>query len=146
MPEKRPPLLVPTDFGEPAEAALALALGLAPKLDADVVLLHAYEIPPYTYPGAPLIPIVDVAPSVAKAAQAGLDAAVLGAQRTWPRVSGVLRQGKPWREIVDHAAEIAPQIIIMGTHGRSGLERALLGSVAAKVVRATTAPVLTVHE
>ena len=58
---------------------------------------------------------------------------------------GVLKQGPTWQTIVETADEVGAGMIVMGTHGRHGLPRALLGSVAEKVVRTAHTPVLTVH-
>jgi len=54
-------------------------------------------------------------------------------------------EGSPAREIVDHAASIGADLVVMGTHGRSGVDRLLLGSVAERVVRSSPVPVLTVR-
>jgi nucleotide-binding universal stress UspA family protein len=54
-------------------------------------------------------------------------------------------EGTPDREIVKHANEVDCDVVVMGTHGRSGIDRWLLGSVAERVVRRSTVPVLTVH-
>ena len=57
----------------------------------------------------------------------------------------VLRQGMPFEEVNSVAAEVDADLIILGTHGRRGLSRALLGSVAESVIRTATRPVLTIH-
>jgi nucleotide-binding universal stress UspA family protein len=137
-------ILVPHDFGEPADDALEMALWLAPKLDATVVVLHTYEPPSAAYPLAPF-PLIDVGPALAKASESAIDALVSRTKQRWPRTRGMVRAGKPWREILDAASEVSAEMIIMGTAGRRGIERALLGSVAEKVVRNAELPVLTVH-
>jgi nucleotide-binding universal stress UspA family protein len=60
-------------------------------------------------------------------------------------VLGVVRQGSAWREIDDVAREMRADLIVLGTHGRRGVARVILGSVAEKVVRTSPVPVLTVH-
>jgi nucleotide-binding universal stress UspA family protein len=60
-------------------------------------------------------------------------------------VEAILREGVPWEEITKVADEVDADIIVIGTHGRKGLARALLGSVAENVVRTATRPVLTIH-
>jgi len=55
------------------------------------------------------------------------------------------RRGEPYRTILDYADEAVVDVIVMGTHGRRGLDRYLLGSVTEKVVRAATVPVLTIR-
>ena len=57
----------------------------------------------------------------------------------------LLRTGSPWEQVLGAATEVKAGLIVMGTHGRRRLERALLGSVAEKVVRMSRVPVLTVH-
>jgi nucleotide-binding universal stress UspA family protein len=138
-------ILVPHDFGEPADAALEMALSLAPKLDATIVLFHAYEPPSAAYPLAPF-PLMDVVPALAKASQSAIDALVERTKPRWERTRGVVRSGKPWREILDAGKEAGAEMIVMGTAGRRGIERALLGSVAEKVVRTAEIPVITVHQ
>ncbi|RXK49991.1 universal stress protein [Halorientalis pallida] len=56
-----------------------------------------------------------------------------------------VREGSPYREILDYADEVAADMIVMGTHGRRGLDRYLLGSVTEKVVRSADVPVLTIR-
>jgi nucleotide-binding universal stress UspA family protein len=58
---------------------------------------------------------------------------------------GITRQGETWRVIAETAEELGAGLVVMGTHGRRGLPRAILGSVAEKVVRTAPCPVLTVH-
>ena len=137
-------LLVPHDFGEPADAALRMALGIAPKLDATIVVLHVYEPPSAGYARA-AVPVSDVARALADASRAAVEVIVAGVRPEWERTRGIVREGRPWRAIVDAAEELGAEMIIMGTAGRSGIERALLGSVAEKVVRTAHVPVLTVH-
>jgi nucleotide-binding universal stress UspA family protein len=110
-----------------------------------VTLLHAYEMPIPAYPGAPMLPLIDPSVSAARGAAAGLDAMV----QQWraergPKLAGVLRVGRPCHEIVAFAKSAAVDLIVMGTHDRKGPLRAILGSVAEKVVRAAPVPVLTV--
>ena len=137
-------LLVPHDFGEPADDALEMALSMAAKLDAENVVMHAYEPPSAAYPMAP-IPIMDVTPALAKASHAAIDAIVARTKTRWEKTRGMVRSGRAWREILAAAEELNATMIVMGTAGRKGIEHALLGSIAEKVVRASTIPVITVH-
>lgn len=63
----------------------------------------------------------------------------------FPEAKSVLRRGRPWEEILAAAADVEADLIVIGTHGRRGLSRALLGSVAEKVVRVSPVPVMTVR-
>jgi nucleotide-binding universal stress UspA family protein len=68
-----------------------------------------------------------------------------GAEVKTVLVSTVLKSGRAWEQILDTAEKVDAGLIVIGTHGRRGLPRALLGSVAERVVRLSPVPVLTVH-
>jgi nucleotide-binding universal stress UspA family protein len=137
-------ILVPHDFSETSEAALSYALDLAEKLGARVTILHTYDV---THGFAVSVqPTAALVAEVRHAARAALDRAVARSQRPGVAVDGQLRQGSTWSEIDALAAEAHADLIVMGTHGRRGISRALLGSVAEKVVRTGPCPVLTVHQ
>jgi nucleotide-binding universal stress UspA family protein len=88
----------------------------------------------------------EMAGQIQRAATTALDGVGSRAQRSGVKVDTVLRHGPAWSEILAVAAETKADLIVMGTHGRRGLARALLGSVAEKVVRTASCPVMTVRE
>lgn len=136
-------ILVPTDFGEPASRALESAIAVAEKFDARLTLLHASWLPPSMvtpYAEGIYWPTGDVT----KAAQKELDATLAKARERYSKAEGVVLGGEPWQVILDTARERACDLIVMGTHGRHGLSRVFLGSVAEKVVRLSPVPVLTI--
>lgn len=133
-------ILVPTDFNEPANHALDLALSLAEKLDGEVTLLHVQFIPQANYDLEALWPSEEAAAS----AQRAIDAAVVQAKKRYARCQGALRTGSPAEQIVATARQRGADLIVMGTHGRQGMMHALLGSVAERVLRTSPVPVLTV--
>ncbi|WP_437966225.1 universal stress protein [Sorangium sp. So ce260] len=140
-------LLLAHDFDETSELALDTAIELARKLSAKVVVAHVYSVPVYSFPeGSSLIPSAEDAARLADAAQRSLDR-VLERQRAAGDVemSGVLRAGVPDEEICQLADEIGADMIVIGTHRRGAVARALLGSVAQRVVRAAKVPVLTIR-
>jgi nucleotide-binding universal stress UspA family protein len=137
-------ILVPHDFSETAEHALAFALDLARKLDASIILTHVYELPTYGFPNGPAM-TAEMAAHIERAARTALEGVASRVQSRAVNVGAVLRQGAPWSEIVALAKEARIDLIVMGTHGRRGFARVLLGSVAEKVVRMAPCPVLTVH-
>jgi len=137
-------ILVPHDFSETAERALTFALDLAEKLGAGVTVMHAYEIPSFGYPGGPGMS-VEMAGQIERAARAALEGVASRARRPGVEVGSTLRQGVPWSEIVAVVQETKADLVVMGTHGRRGFARMLLGSVAEKVVRTAPCPVVTVH-
>ena len=133
-------LLVPTDFGEAAACALDLALTIAVKFGSTVILLHAYDLLVPTYAEGLGWPILDVE----RLARKELDAARVKAQSLYPAVEAVLVCGDPVRGILETAEKHNADMIVMGTHGRRGLSRLILGSVAGKIVRLSPIPVVTV--
>jgi nucleotide-binding universal stress UspA family protein len=120
-----------------------MATELATKFGASLTLLHTYEVPVYGYPGV-VIP-ADLSDSIRDAAQAHLDRQLAELRKRVPKAEGVLSMGIPWREIGGAIERIHADLVVMGTHGRRGVNRMLVGSVTEKVVRTSPVPVLTVH-
>jgi len=137
-------ILVPVDFTDTSGAALDYAIDLASQLGARVTALHAYEIPVFGFPDGALIATADVTARIGQAAQQALTKEVEQRKGKVP-LESVLRTGVAWEEINAVAADRAADLIVIGTHGRRGLARALLGSVAENVVRTAKVPVLTIH-
>jgi nucleotide-binding universal stress UspA family protein len=137
-------ILVATDFTESAQCALDLAVEMCRKFAADLTLVHCWEAPSYSYGGGLYVP-VDLITPIEKGASRALEEALTELKKRIPGAKSVLRTGSAWEEILVAAAAIQADLIVVGTHGRRGLNRALLGSVAEKVVRMAEMPVLTVH-
>jgi nucleotide-binding universal stress UspA family protein len=136
-------ILVPTDFADPAERALELAIDLSKKYGAALTLLHVYDVPVYPYTWA--APSADQQAAIRAAAQRHLDDAVTELRKQVPDAQGVLSCGSPWEEIQKAAENTRASLIVMGTHGRRGLDHMLLGSVTEKTLRLSRIPVLTVR-
>jgi nucleotide-binding universal stress UspA family protein len=137
-------VLIATDFTESAQCALDLAVAMAHKFEADLTLVHCWEAPSYAYGGGLYVP-VDLITPIERGASRALEDALTELKKRVPKAKSVLRSGTAWEEILVAAAAIQADLIVVGTHGRRGLNRALLGSVAEKVVRMAEVPVLTVH-
>lgn len=137
-------ILVPHDFSETADVALAMALDLAEKMRARVTILHAYEVPTYVFPES-VVATADLIGQIRGAADEALASLVERSRRPGVQVDTALRQGVAWSEIDRAAQELGADLVVMGTHGRRGLSRALIGSVAERVVRTAPCPVLTVR-
>lgn len=134
-------ILVPTDFGEPAERATDYALALAGKFDAKLTLMHVvYAIPTYAYADGFSWPVEELE----KAAEEALATAVATVKQRYAGIESALVKGAPWQEILLVAKQRAVDLIVMGTHGHRGLSRMFLGSVAERVVRMSPVPVLTI--
>ncbi len=137
-------ILVPVDFGELSEATVEKAVAFAEGLGATVTVLHVYEYSLWGIDGGPESAI-EPARRLRHAAEKELDRLVDAYGSRGVGVAGLMREGIPWSEILDYASHNAIDLIVMGTHGRKGLPHALLGSVAEKIVRTSTIPVLTLR-
>jgi nucleotide-binding universal stress UspA family protein len=139
-------ILAPTDFSEVASYATDTAIELAKTFAVPVVLMHSYEIPVYSYPAIPYVPATDLTESLEQAAKQGLDFVRRKYELSGVEITTVVQIGVAWEQIISTAKNIDAGLIVMGTHGRRGLPRALMGSVAEKVVRLSPIPVLTLRE
>jgi nucleotide-binding universal stress UspA family protein len=137
-------ILVPHDFSATAEAALSYATALALKLGARITVLNVYELPSYGY-GEALGFTAEILSDIQRASEEGVKIAADRARSAGVEVNDAVRQGPAWSEIDAAANELGVDLIVMGTHGRKGLSRAFLGSVAEKVVRTAPCPVLAVR-
>jgi nucleotide-binding universal stress UspA family protein len=134
-------ILVPIDFEAASMKALTTAKELSARLGGEVVLVHAYQLPVYTYPGIEPTLLPGFHGEVTAAAQRALDELC----RREGGLRGILREGEPSSEILAVAEAEKAAMIVMGTHGRTGIAHLFLGSVAEKVVRKSAIPVLTVR-
>jgi nucleotide-binding universal stress UspA family protein len=138
-------ILVPTDFSEPSKVALEYAVMLAKKLDAKVHLVHAYELPVVGFPDGTLTITADMAARIIDAARDSLAQLVDEYKKRGFELTSSIEQADPRDGVLAAAKKVNADLIVMGTHGRRGLSRALIGSVAEGVVRRSPIPVLTVH-
>ena len=129
--------LVPLDFSACADLALEHAIGLATKLQARLTLLHVTHLP--------LVSEANIAPYQAEIeanARRALEACLKRVHDAGVEGCIALVFGVPWREIIAMAKTQGADLIVMGTHGRTGFEQLFLGSVAERVVRLAPCPVL----
>ncbi len=137
-------ILVPTDFSASSQRALETAVSLAVAFGAKLTLTHSCEVPGYAYVGM-MAPPIDYLTPLREAGQSLLLKAVESVRERVPGTAGLLRSGPPWQQTLEVAKDVGADLIVMGTHGRSGLAHAFLGSVAEKVVRMSPIPVLTLR-
>ena len=137
----------PIDFSDASRAAMEVAADLARRFEADLMLLHAYPIPGYTFPDGSVVASPKMMQDLADQAQKHLEEWRLEAEKLVgaPRVTSEKAVGEPAAEILEAAKDTRADLIVMGTHGRTGLEHALMGSIAERVVRRANCPVLTVR-
>jgi len=134
-------ILHPTDFSPGSAAAFGVACDLARDYDARLVVLHAF---------GPVVPIaaegVIISPDLGElreVARKELDA--IRPPNPAIRLERAVREGPSTQAILDAAREFQADLIVMGTHGRTGFRRLLLGSVTEEVLREAPCPVLTVR-
>jgi nucleotide-binding universal stress UspA family protein len=139
-----PHFLVPVDFSTYSDEALAYAIALATKLRARVTVLHViHQLPmgvsdapsPLPYPALYL-------QELEAEVQQRLDTQRQQIQKAGLEGESLMTHGVPFQAIVDMARDQHVDLIVMGTHGRTGVHHLLMGSVAEKVVRLAPCPVL----
>jgi nucleotide-binding universal stress UspA family protein len=146
-------ILVTSDFSDLAREAYRWAASLARGSGARIVVAHVLEedlaaaIP--VLPGGVQPEVIDLPrfrEESRKAAAEALEGVAEEFRREGLAAETAIRPGRPFVEIVRLARELPADLIVMGTHGRSGLRHALIGSVAERVVRKSPCPVLTVKQ
>jgi len=138
-------ILVPTDLSEGGEQALDYACELARTLGATVHVVNVIGIPALGVPELGVALTSTMIDTLVEDNQAALDALV-ARKRGIAQIGQVLLRTGDARDVINHtASELGADLIVMGTHGRRGVTRALLGSVAETVVRTAPCPVLSVR-
>lgn len=137
-------ILCPVDFSEASDDAVRYAAELAEQLQAKLFLLHSFQLPVYAAQvGAPLAP-TDLIEGLPQQLQQQLDELRDRIATPGLQIEGEVVEGVPYVKILEQAEAVDADLIVMGTHGRTGLAHLLIGSVAERVVRLSERPVLTV--
>jgi nucleotide-binding universal stress UspA family protein len=135
-------ILVPTDGSDASAAAVDHAVDLADRYDARIHALYVVDSGSYGVLGESTPTVVEAlheegSRAVSAVAEAAADAGV--------EADTAVVEGAVHRSILDYAEEADADLIVMGTHGRQGIDRYLLGSVTERIVRSSPLPVLTVR-
>jgi nucleotide-binding universal stress UspA family protein len=140
-------ILVPIDFSAHSDEALRIACVMAETFRASLMLVNVFSPPIYPTPDGAFVAMPETYAEVIATHGRRLEEAVAAVKRDHATLEVSCRtlEGVPFREIVAFAREHAFDLIVMGTHGWTGLKHALLGSVAEKVVRKAPCAVLTVR-
>jgi nucleotide-binding universal stress UspA family protein len=143
-------LLVPYDFSPHARAALSTAIDLGQRLGADLHLLHVVQSPSHAYGygayGASAVPPPVDMVAVREGAMQSLQAVADGIEALPKKPEPHVVEGTGTADMIrEAAAELSADLIVMGTHGRTGLAHVFLGSVAERTLRCAPCPVLTVQ-
>lgn len=128
-------ILVGTDFSDYSKEALDYAVLMAKHFGADLYLVHAFEEPVYI-PGVTSLTgpeTLEWVHTFREAARKKLEALAGEVRQQGIPVRSTLREGAPFREIPKAAEEVQADLIVLGTHGRTGLDRLMMGSVAERV-------------
>jgi universal stress protein A len=139
-------ILHPTDFSRASAPALRRAVALARACRAPLVLLHVMT-PPSPFIGEGTLPssYAELLIVARRSARRRLATALARVRRERVRVQAIFAEGLPADEILRAARRARADLIVMGTHGRTGVSRVFMGSVAERVVRESRCPVLTVR-
>ncbi|HTI72743.1 MAG TPA: universal stress protein [Candidatus Limnocylindria bacterium] len=137
-------ILIPLDFSKSSDKALEYGKAFARQFEAKLILVHVLEpmvVPAemgygFVPPPEDSLPLAVLREKLAKLASS------LG---TDLNVSSQVRIGRPWSEVVEAAKESSANLLVVATHGRTGLQHVLLGSVAEKIIRHAPCPVLVVR-
>ncbi len=140
-------ILVPIDFSDYSKKAFNYALDFSKHFDSSITLIYVVE--PQIYPadftmGQVAIPNVDS--NLTEAAEKELKSLVESTEYEKGKLDYKIRIGQPFHEIIETASELDTDLIIIATHGHTGVEHLLFGSTAEKVVRKAPCPVLTLRE
>jgi nucleotide-binding universal stress UspA family protein len=139
-------ILAPTDFSEYSKQAVTSALEWAQKFGAKLTILHVIELPPYPVEGyVPPSLSATFMDDLERQATTDLALVVPEAEKAGVEVARVVAVGSPYRKIIDLAEAEQVELIVMATAGRTGFSRLVMGSIAERVVRTASCPVLTIR-
>ncbi len=143
-------ILAPTDFSDDSKNALAYAIELAQKFGSEIIVEHVDQpLSPVMIgdlsPGLDMSTVNRIAEEQRLMALKELDQEIARLREAGIKARSLMRVGAPFLEIVNAAQSEGVDLIVMGTHGRTGLAHVLMGSVAGRVVNKAHCPVLTVR-
>ncbi|MCE5194644.1 MAG: universal stress protein [Nitrospiraceae bacterium] len=140
-------ILFPTDFSEGSDHALPYAIDMARNYNAKLYIVHViYDIARAVGWHVTHISIDDLYKDIAENAKKEMERYSNDIPKNLSSVEKIILKGTPYSEIIKFAKENTIDIIVMGTHGRRGIDRVLFGSTAERVVRDAPCPVLSVRQ
>jgi len=141
-------ILMGTDFSDYSKDAFDYAVLLAKQFGAELFLLHALEMPAFFVPsvGRAAGPdVVNWIHALKEEEQKKLQPLEAEARQKGVQVQSILKEGTPAQEILNTAGEVRAELIVLGTHGRTGLDRFMIGSVAERVMGQALCPIVLVR-
>ena len=136
------PIVFATDFSPASKAALAKAVEMARKEGAEIIVAHVYE--PHSGPADDLI-TAGLEERIPQDVEKNLDSVLAEIRKEGVKARGEILAGHAAKGLARIAEETGAALIIVGTHGRTGLRKIVLGSVASQVIATAPCPVLTVR-
>jgi universal stress protein A len=136
-------ILCPTDFSPAATRSLEIAASIAERYEATMIVLHVWSPPIVAAFDAAIVPSPEDMAAYTESLHRKLDETIASIPRSRRFLEKMLVQGLPHDEILRIATREKCDLVVMGTHGRTGVAHLLLGSVAERVVRTSPVPVLT---
>lgn len=139
-------ILFATDFSESSDHAFQYALSLARKFESRLGIIHVIS-EPVDLRGfyVPHISFDKLEEEIEQGALKMMEKFCRTHTKDYPKVESFVVPGIPYDEIIKKGVEISADLIVVGTHGRTGLDHVLFGSTAEKVVRKSTIPVMTIR-
>lgn len=138
-------ILCPVDFSDGSNLAVEQAATVAKATGAHVELLHVYTLPVLSLPEGPILPSPEYVGRIIDGAQKALNELSEGLVSQGVSASTQLLEGAPGPSILARAKELDASMLVLGTHGRKGFKRFMLGSTTERVVRLSSIPVLAVQ-
>lgn len=138
-------IVCPIDFSPGSERAMEHAMSVAEKYGATVHLLHVYPLDVFVGPDGGLTLTPEIVAKIAEQSTQGLEKLATPFREQGRSVAIHVCDGMAAEETVRFAQKQKADLIVVGTHGRTGLSRMFMGSVAERIVRTSHVPVLTVH-
>ena len=139
-------ILAPTDFSDYSKKAVTSALALAKTYSARLTVLHVVELPPYPIEGyVPFSVSSSFMEDLERQATQDLAQLLPDAATAGVEVVRLVAVGTPYRKIIEVAEAEQVDLIVMATAGRTGFSHLVMGSIAERVVRTATCPVLTIR-
>ena len=140
-------ILVPTDFSEHSHSALRYACEFAQRFGAELHVMHVIHDPAVAHPeiGLSMLPVSEFKEEIENTARTKLRDLPILDEYSDVKVTRHWCDGTPFVEIVRYAKNNDVDLIVLGTHGRNALAQVLIGSVAERVVRKASCPVMTVR-
>lgn len=139
-------ILVAVDFSDSSDNAFQMAMALAEKYSAQLIILHVIN-EPIDLRGfyVPHISFEKLEEEIEQGAKKMMESFIRQHIGNFENHESLIVPGLPYEEIIDQAGKCGADLIVLGTHGRAGLDHVLFGSTAEKVVRKSSLPVLTVR-